>query len=455
MKIRNKITLRFTLVVFAILGSFSISVYFLSANYRHEQFYSRLSDRAFTTAKLFIDVSEVDSMLLRIIDKNTVVLPMEKVEIYNLKNQKIYCSIENDVSVVSPEILDRLYQQKEVRYEEGDKEFLGVEYHTDVGEFLIIASALDKYGKNRISHLRTILLLGMLISTLLSMISGWVFSGLVLKPISRVIEQVDSITARNMNVRVDEGTGKDEISQLAFTFNKMLNRLEEAFEVQKSFVSNASHELRTPLTSITGQIEVTLMNERTTDEYKVILQSIDEDIKQLNLLSNGLLELTYLNMDVPNIDYSLLRIDELLWTVRSEYLKQKPEMQVEVEFTDFSENEKDLIYEGSEHLLKILLKNLIENGCKFSNDHKVSIQLENNQEAIVLHFINIGNVIPDEDISKIFLPFYRSTNSGNVSGHGLGLSLVKRIADLHRCRIEVKSKDCKTVFSLLFDKGKV
>jgi signal transduction histidine kinase len=79
---------------------------------------------------------------------------------------------------------------------------------------------------------------------------------------TRVISRVDSISASRLELRVDEGNGQDEIAQLARTFNRMLDRLEEAFRLQRAFVSNASHEMRTPLTAITGQIEVALLTEK-------------------------------------------------------------------------------------------------------------------------------------------------------------------------------------------------
>lgn len=447
MKIRNKITLRFTLLVIAIISLFSIIIYILSAQYRHEQFYSRLTDRALTTAKLLIDVQEVDSNLLKIIDKNSIVLPFEKVEIYNFTGKKIYSSIENDTSFISKDIFNKIQTQKEVRYNFGSNEVLGIYYVTKAGEFVIVASAYDKYGKNRIKHLQTILLIGLFFSALITMISGWFFSGNVLKPILKVISQVEKINDKNLSVRVDEGKGLDEISQLAFTFNKMLDRLQKAFNIQKSFVSNASHELRTPLTSITGQIEVTLLKERTQEEYRNILQSIDEDIKQLNQLSNGLLELTYVSMDVQSIKFEKIRIDELLWHVRSEYVLQKPGNEVVIEFTGFPNNENELLISGNDYLIRIAIKNLIDNGCKFSNENLIKIQFSISNRLIILNFNNRGTPIPEKDLDNIFLPFYRSTNTSNISGHGLGLSIVKRIIELHNGTVQVQSNALKgTIF---------
>ncbi|PKP20718.1 MAG: two-component sensor histidine kinase [Bacteroidetes bacterium HGW-Bacteroidetes-21] len=439
MKIRNKITFRFTVLVFAVISLFSINIFFFSAQYRHEQFYSRLTDRAITTATLLIDVQEVDSVLLKIIDKNTIVLPNEKVEVYNSKGEKIYCSNENDFSCISKSLLLKIKREKEVRFDGGKIELLGLNYKTSAGEFIIVASAYDKYGKNKINHLRTILIIGLIVSALLTMVIGWFFSGSVMKPILRVISQVGKINDRNLNIRVDEGKGQDEISHLAYTFNKMLDRLQKAFDIQKSFVSSASHELRTPLTSITGQIQVTLLKERTKDEYSKILQSIDEDIKHLNQLTNGLLELTYLSMDAQTIRFEKIRIDELLWSVRSEYLTQKPGNEVLLDFNIFPDHESKLMILGNDYLLKIAIKNLIDNGCKFSDNHSIRIKFNYTENSIILHFNNNGIPIPEKDMENIFLSFFRSSNSATISGHGLGLSLVKRIIEMHNGTIHVTS----------------
>ena len=120
-------------------------------------------------------------------------------------------------------------------------------------------------------------------------VAGWFYSGRALKPISDVVKKVEEISITSLNLRVFEGNGKDEIGRLAKTFNNMLERLETSFGMQKNFIANASHELRTPLTSINGQLEVLMMKDRSTDDYKSALGSVLDDIKSLIDLSNRLL----------------------------------------------------------------------------------------------------------------------------------------------------------------------
>jgi signal transduction histidine kinase len=124
---------------------------------------------------------------------------------------------------------------------------------------------------------------------------------------------------------VAEGTENDEISKLAHTFNNMLERLETAFKMQKNFIANASHELRTPLTTITGQLEVALMNVRTNTEYENIMYSVLEDIKNLNTASNRLLLLAQASSETSEIDFRPVRIDDVVWQGVAELRKRNPD----------------------------------------------------------------------------------------------------------------------------------
>jgi len=260
---------------------------------------------------------------------------------------------------------------------------------------------------------------------------------------SDVVMQVDKITIASLDMRVIEGNGTDEIAQLAITFNKMLERLESAFEMQRSFVSNASHELRTPLTSITGQIEVSLMNPRTHEEYKAILESVLEDIKNLNDLSNGLLDLAKASSDISAIALHPLRIDEILWETRAELIERKRDYKISIEFSQPIDDENELIILGNHHLLKTAIANLMDNACKFSSDKSAEIFLSVKSQNFVAEFKDKGMGIDPKDMDKIFHPFFRATNVKNIYGNGLGLTLTEKIISIHRGEISVESHLCE------------
>jgi len=440
MRIRLKLALRFTLIVASILTVFALTVYYFSSSYREQEFYSRLDEKAKNAAKLLIEVDEVSHDLLKIIDKNTASLPEEKVIIYNYLNKEIYNTMDNDSDNVSKSFLDKIRLEKEIRYVQGNEEALAILYIGKYDRFVVISSAYDKYGFSKLKNLKIILIVGWLLSVVIIMLAGWIYAGQALRPISGVVGQVGNITAFNLNQRLEEGNGTDEIALLAVTFNKMLDRIEEAFNLQKSFVSNASHELRTPLTAITGQIEVALMNKRSQEEYETVFISILEDIRSLNSLTNGLLELTQANMGIEGIKLADVRIDELLWQVKNELLKRSPNYKINIQITNLPEDESQLTMLASEQLLKAAFINVIDNACKFSSEQEINVLFSVNEKDIELSVKDYGIGISQSDLQKIFQPFYRAGNAKKYAGHGLGLALAQKIVCLHRGKLTIDSE---------------
>jgi hypothetical protein len=151
MKIRTRLSIQFLVIAASILIFFSCSVYFLSANYRKQEFYSRLKDKALTTGRLFIVVDQVDSVLLRIIDKNTVnVLPQEEVVIFNHENREVYCSTDESRRTISLEDLQNIRKESEYGFTDGLFEQKGIVYSGRGEEYVVIASAIDLYGLSKL-----------------------------------------------------------------------------------------------------------------------------------------------------------------------------------------------------------------------------------------------------------------------------------------------------------------
>jgi signal transduction histidine kinase len=440
LNIRARLTLQFTYIVTFILILFSFIIYYFSASYREAEFYSRLEKKALTTAKLLIEVKEVDYNLMKIIDRNSLnALYNEKVTIYDDKNHQIYNSLDNDSIQISISFLDEIRLSKNIRYHEDKNEAIGLIFTLKSEKYVVIASAFDNYGRIKLHNLIWIIFVGLIVSIGTTIYTGRIFAYKALKPMSNVVRQVDKITITSLNMRVNEGNGTDEIAQLAITFNQMLERLESAFEMQRSFVSNASHELRTPLTSITGQIEVSLMESKTQEEYEAILESVLEDIKNLNALSNGLLDLAKASSDISAIALHPLRMDEILWQTRSELIERKKDYNISIKFRETIEDEKEITVLGNDHLLKTAIVNLMDNACKFSPDKSVEIFLSVKGKYIFTQFADKGIGIDPSDMERIFQPFFRAGNAKAVSGNGLGLSLADKIIQIHRGKISIES----------------
>lgn len=441
MQIRQKLTFQFIALVAIILLLSSIATYYFSADYRKDEFYDRLLNKATNTAKLLIEIEEVDSDLLKKMEKdNPISMPEEKIIIFDYSDNIIYTTDEEQTIKITQEILDDIRLDGEKRFKQGNSELLGFLFIDKYDRFVVIISAVDVYGLQKLKNLRMVLAIVFIICIVLVFLAGKIFAGRVLRPISEIINQVDNISITSLNLRLDEGNKKDEISQLSATFNSMLSRLESAFKMQKDFISNASHELRTPLTTITGQLEVVMLNERSVEEYKASISSVLDDMKNLNTISNRLLLLAQASSETAEATFVPIRIDEIIWQAQTELLKRNPGYQIKISFDESIDDDKMLTIIGNDQLIKTAVTNLIENGCKYSHNNTVEVKIKTNESNINIEFIDKGIGIEPIDLPHIFEPFRRGKNTAPFKGHGIGLSLVERIVKMHNGDISVISE---------------
>jgi signal transduction histidine kinase len=310
--------------------------------------------------------------------------------------------------------------------------------------------AYDNSRANSLIELRVILFWSILFSIWLSITAAYFFSKLAIRPISNIISQVKNINSAKLNSRLNEGRKRDEIEQLAITFNEMLSDLELVFRSQNEFVSNASHELRTPFAVMIAESDYILGKERQPEEYKKHISGMVDDLRKLNTLLNSLLELAQLNRN-NQIFLSPIRIDELIFNNVQEVKAKYPGRKI-LPKIDYSENENDLLITGNLGLLEIALKNLIDNACKFSTD-QVEIKISISEKTTTVNIIDYGIGIPDNERDTIFKPFRRGTNVKYIGGFGVGLSIVSKIVELHRAKINVSSSEKKgTCFEITFSR---
>ncbi len=441
MNIRLRLTILFAVLVASIMLVFSLSVYYLYNQFREQEFNKRLQEKALTTVRLLEDVGGITEELLHAIDRNNLTaMYKEEVTVYNEQNQVVYDSGKEPFSI-DVNLLESIRNGKVFRQQDGEKEIIGVPYIDKRRQKLVvIAYAIDLYGFSKLERLRNILITGWAVSLFLVLLAGWLFAGDALRPVSEIIEQVKNISARNIHERLKAGRQKDELAQLADTFNDLLARLEDAFKSQRSFVSHASHELRTPLTIMMGQLGVALLQKRTPEAYQDAIKEAIEEVKKMRDLVNGLLELARLNDDTSQFNFRPVRIDDLLWQAREMLLSVSPHYNIQIEFDEFPEEEEALEIQGDASLLQTAFINLMENGCKYSNNHRVNVTLYIQEYGIEIAFEDDGIGISESDLPHIFEPFYRADSSKYVKGHGVGLALTQRIVKLHGGDITVLSE---------------
>ena len=417
-----------------------LTVYLISASSRKIQFYERLTNRAWSISRLFIDTYNYDVDRVRRLERNDPFrMQNEKISIIDYKNDIIYSNDDN-VNIELPiEVLARIRLGKVVRFREDKHEVLGALYISGNRRFVVMSAATDIEGFAHLSKLGLIMIISFFISLAFFALAGWIYSGRALRPISDMIRNVEDISITSLNLRVPEGNGTDEIGHLALTFNRMLERLEKSFSMQKDFITNASHELRTPLTSINGQLEVLVMKDRSSDEYKTALVSVLDDIKSLIDLSNRLLLIARTSAEGPVNFTEKIRIDEILWQAREEMRRFKKDYKINISIDNSMTDTNQMMVTGDEYLIKVAVVNIIDNACKYSKDKTVNINLLQDGKWIEIIFRDKGIGIPENDLQKIFEPFYRSENAHTSEGSGIGLPLVNQIINNHNGSIEISS----------------
>jgi len=441
MQIRYKIALQFTLIVLAILLVFSGIVYYRAESQRRTSFYDRLSRRAKTTARLLVDVKEFNTTLLKLIDKNSSSrLPEEEIFIYDYRNLLLYSNVEKVSPYVTQERINEVRLAQEIKFHYEGRAVIGLVFEGRYDRFVIIASAIDRNGRLQLKELIITLLFAFLGGILTTVGLALFFAHQSLRPISTINREIGEITAKNLRKRIHQGNEKDEIAQLAINFNLMLERLELAFTQQRQFVSHASHELRTPLSALKTEIQIGLSSHNSPEEHHHILQNLLNDTDRLIELSNGLLQLARINETPEELPFDKVRMEEVLLNAQREVVTSHSDYQIQFDFDQIPEEDHLTLVIGNEALLKNVFVNLLENACKYTPNHQASLRLGFDTEWCIVRVIDQGIGISNQELPNIFQPFYRAKNAIDYHGFGIGLSIVKRIIELHEGQIEVKSK---------------
>ncbi len=453
MQIRTKLTLQFIVLV---AGMLLLSLCFIYVKFRQmteDEFYDNLRSKALMTAEMVLH----DEDNLRPLSETTTVeeestlLPFrENVMIFNAEMQRVFAFNRTDEPPAHKTLLN-LKNAGETRFLDGKLHALGLTHKSRSGhEYLIIAESV--FNSEELSHLRNILLVTFFLCIGMVAAGGWFYAGQAMSPVASIVNQVERILPSDLSARLEGQNNRDELSRLVFTFNRLLDRIQFAFRMQKSFISNVSHELKNPLSVIIAQLEVALYKKRDNEEYQATLKSVLEDSRELSEVTEKLLQLARVHSDGANIAFEMVRLDEVMLQTRSSLLRLHPNYHIAFDIVGFPEDEEQLCVRGNEPLLRSAFQNLMDNGCKFSPEKKVDVKIH--FDPLGKHRVEIadrGPGIPAKDLQLIFQPFYRSSESIHVRGSGIGLSLVDSIMKIHQVALDVVSTQGKgTTFKLSF-----
>ncbi len=282
---------------------------------------------------------------------------------------------------------------------------------------------------------------------LLAVTGGYWIASRALRPVQKITEAASQIShGSDLNKRIGLGKGNDELHRLANVFDDMFSRLDEAFKTEQQFISDASHELRTPMSVILAQCEYILEQPRSNEEYAEAFTVIQRQGRKMSRLIEDML--CFARMEQNEKSYPLEKLDltELVNDVCSDMSLIRDK-----NITLKRRVRSDVFVSGNRMLLTRLLTNLISNAYRYGRENgEIIVTLDMNEE-ILLQVEDNGIGIPEDQQKKIFERFYRADQSRNTEGTGLGLAMVKDIADYHGGNVEVSSKTgTGSIFSVRF-----
>jgi len=452
MQIRARLTLLFVLIAAGIIAGVLCSVYFLFKKNTEDLFFQGLESKAEMTAQTaLLGGGTLNPLTSNWIAPDDDTLPYrDNISIFNNAYERVF-ALRPDAPPVTVKDLQEIYQNGESHFQHYNLLALGRKANNLSGTSYVVV--VEGYcDPTQLTQLSNILIISFFVGLVLVALAGWYYAGQALAPVSRIVEEVESLQPADLSRRVATGVNRDEIGRLAETFNRLLDRVEQAFKMQRMFLSNVSHELRNPLTAIRAQLDVVLQRDREPAAYRQALQSVLDDVESLGEMEEELLQLALIHNDPSAIPFTSLRLDELLWQAKQQLQKRHPEYRASIEFSEMPADDQALFIRANESLLITAMLNLMNNACKYSPDHQVQVRadFQDNGRHIV-EVCDNGPGIPPEEQQLIFEPFFRSPRHLRVKGTGVGLSLVQSILTLHKISLSVESPPKSgAVFKLVF-----
>ena len=283
-----------------------------------------------------------------------------------------------------------------------------------------------RFLKNIISATFFVLILGLF--------GGYVLSRNILNRISAINRTSIEIMDGDLSQRLPVGLINDELDQLSVNLNIMLDRLNKLMTGMKDVSDNIAHDLRTPLNKIRTNLEVTLMSNPTSDNYKNSIQEVIQDIDIVINTFNSLLSISRVESGSISIDKEKIDINKLLENVIDLWEPLAEER--EIILTD--QSEKNILLDGNRNLLSQAISNLIDNAIKYGpNGNKINVGAKFEKDNVILWVSDNGPGVPDADKERVLERFTRLDISRNTQGTGLGLSLVNSSIKFHKGSISL------------------
>jgi heavy metal sensor kinase len=339
-----------------------------------------------------------------------------------------------------PQILALEIRSEQIRrININDKTFLvydKVIYNDEQALARIRISRTLSYVTNTLTNIRIALILSTPLFLEIFIIVITLLINRVLMPVDKITKTANTFSDKDLRKRVDLPETDDEIGRLIKTFNKMLSKIENSFHQERQFTSDASHELRTPLSIIRVNAEEALKNNKDIKIYNKAMRNIIKENKKMDHLISQLLFLARsdenaITLNIEKVDLKVIT-EDIVNSFKNISKRKNIKFSLEIK--------ESVKIKADQLLITSLLINLISNSIKYNNNNgfvKIKIIKDDHYAKITIEDSGIG--IPQKDLPLIFNRFYRTDNTRNSEGSGVGLSIVKWIVDSHKGSIEVSS----------------
>lgn len=302
--------------------------------------------------------------------------------------------------------------------------------------FIRVVLNSQRYAEN-VQHIRDVYLLSLPLMMLLTGVVGWFLARGSLRPISQITATARRIRGGNLDEKIPLVGSGDELDQLALTLNEMLERIQGSVEKMHRFNANAAHELRTPLNAMRSQVEVTLEQERSPNEYREVLHGVLEQVHRLAAGTDAMLQLSRSEEGLKEENRKPVNLGPVLETVVDFFSPLAEEQGLELQCQAIP----NATVSGDASWLHQLFANLISNGIKYSDSGGcVEVVARVEPGWICVDVKDCGKGLSPEDTARIFERFHRAEVDRNCPGVGLGLPIAQEVARAHGGRIDVESE---------------
>jgi len=445
MNLRNRLTLISSLIFGVIFAIASLIIYATFYTATQNSLIKELQKTTLIAAIYYLEKDEQPTHQHREVKSQfEELIQSSMVAVINARDEVEFGDLHADRNI-NKQHLEKVRRLGKLYFKSNNHFYYGIHYLDNQGDFVVFIKESNALFQKQMDRLLSILIIVLLIGWISIILLSKGLSKIAYKPLKRIIKEVQSKDISKLQEPISVAQTKDELQELIETYNLLLSRIGETFNIQKNFVNYVSHEFKTPLTAIAGNLEVFSQKPRSTEEYQEVTRLALENVYQLEEILNNMLLLSGA-IQAPT-EKSKVRIDEVLWNV-IEQCQQNLQADIQVHFPEI---DPDLFrMEASENTIHLAIYNLLENAIKYSDNKPVEVEFIAQHGHLELLIRDHGIGIPESELPFITDTFYRGKNAHKYKGSGIGLSLTSAIFKQYGILFKIHSSAAGTEVLLIF-----